>query len=111
MFFLNIAPEKKETRINSSVHSQHTSPWKLCFPETIHPFLPEKAEFYKIPLAFFCHSGMLGKYFPFAAGSVLPVTPAAYNFPTARLQQNATFYPTENRFTDRQSLQGVLYNE
>jgi hypothetical protein len=37
---------------------------KQCIPETIHPFLPEKAEFYKIPLAFFRHSGMLGKYFP-----------------------------------------------
>jgi hypothetical protein len=49
-----------------SVRSQCTSPWKLCFPETIHPLLPENAEFYKIPLAFFCHSGMLGKYFPFA---------------------------------------------
>jgi hypothetical protein len=39
---------------------------KLCFPKKFNPFLPEKTEFYKIPLAFFCHSGMLGKYFPFA---------------------------------------------
>ena len=100
--FFKYLPRKKKKRGSIRLYTASTPAHGSCvFPKQSIRFSRKKTVFIKFSLAFFCHSGMLGKYFPFAAGSVLPVTPAAYNFPTARLQQTATFYPTENRFTDR----------
>ena len=52
VFFKYLPQKKKETPINSSVHSQHTSPLKLYFPERIDPLLPKKSNSKKFLLHF-----------------------------------------------------------
>ena len=65
--FFKYLPRKKKKRGSIRLYTASTPAHGSCvFPKQSIRFSRKKTVFIKFSLAFFCHSGMLGKYFPFA---------------------------------------------